>query len=96
MSLEGVGISVLWKPISFLLGIIGALLLLMWNALQGRIKGVEQKADTTENKLAGEYYSKPEANAMIELHIKPLVQSLNAQTQRLDRLCDSLEKRNKD
>lgn len=96
MSLEGVGVSVLWKPISFLLGIIGALLLLMWNALQSRIKGVEQKSDTTENKLAGEYYSKLETNAMIELHIKPLVQSLNAQTQRLDRLCDSLEKKNKD
>lgn len=96
MSVEGVGVSILWKPIGFLLSIIGALLLFMWNALQKRIQGVEDKSDSTENTLAKDYYSKQETNNMIELHIKPLVQALEKQTKQIDKLCDKLDNISKD
>ena len=92
MSLEAGSLSLLWKPISLLLGFIGGLLLILVNWFTNRIKGVEQKADATENKLASEYYNKQETNDMIELHIKPLVQALENQTKTIDRLCAKLDK----
>lgn len=99
MSAGEIGIAALWKPLSFLLGVIGALIGTIWAMLTARISRTEaavskQEADLedTNKALNKNYYDKDETTKMILLHTNPLKEAIDRQTLAIDRLCDKLDK----
>ena len=92
MSAGEIGVAALWKPISFVLGVIFSLIAALWAMITSRIRKNEETSSATQADLNKNYYDKDETVKMIMLHTSPLKEAIDRQTAALEKLCDKLDK----
>lgn len=95
MSAGEIGIAALWKPLVFILGVIGTLIATIWGMLTARMKKQEESTEATKDNLNRNYYSKDETLQMIVLHTQPLKEALDANTRATEKLCEKIDRINR-